>query len=105
MILGALKVFLATTPVDGGSIIRVRTWVDKRVQNSLVVKVVAFLIAGISASQLAVDNEILTNKIRPKKPIVQPYDGPYNRTNAWLKLFTSASSASTGSCTPYRYDW
>ena len=48
---------------------------------------------------------ILSNKIRQKKPILQPFDGPYNRTNAWLKQFYSASSTAVNECRGYKNDW
>ena len=31
--------------------------------------------------------KILDEKIRLRKPLLQPFDGPYNRTNSWLKQF------------------
>eukprot|EP01038_Epipyxis_sp_PR26KG_P014942 gene14942-20100_t len=102
--IGAFKVFVTTTPVDGGSIMRVRTWVDKRVDNSFVLRILTWFLAGISASQLWVDIVIMNNKIRLKKPVLQPFDGPYNRTNAWLKQFYSASSSILAQ-QGYRNDW
>jgi hypothetical protein len=91
--LGAFKVFVTTTPTEGGSIMRARTWVDHRVRSSYFKRCIAWLLTGISASQLASDIIIMENKIRQRKPILQPFDGPYNRTNAWLKMFYSADSA------------
>eukprot|EP00428_Durinskia_dybowskii_P063892 CAMPEP_0170379668 /NCGR_PEP_ID=MMETSP0117_2-20130122/13461_1 /TAXON_ID=400756 /ORGANISM="Durinskia baltica, Strain CSIRO CS-38" /LENGTH=435 /DNA_ID=CAMNT_0010635113 /DNA_START=57 /DNA_END=1364 /DNA_ORIENTATION=- len=105
--IGAIKIFLSMTPVDNGTSLRVRTWMDKRVQNSLLLRGIAFMLTGISASQLNADVDILENKIRLRKPLVQPYDGPYSRTNAWLKQFYSESSATHGhiSCDAYKNDW
>lgn len=95
------------TPVDNGTSLRVRTWMDQRVARSWLLQFIAFLLTGISASQLNADVDILENKIRLRKPLVQPFDGPYSRTNAWLKLFLSESSAPTGhiGCDAYKNDW
>jgi hypothetical protein len=83
---------------------RARTWIDKRTKKSLYIRFIAWILQGVSASQLSSDFEIMKNKIRLKKPIIQPYDGPYNRTNTWLKQFYSESSFSIGDgC--YRNDW
>ncbi len=84
---------------------RVRTWMDSRVRNSYWKRCITWVLTGISASQLQADIVILENKIRQKKPILQPFDGPYNRTNAWLKMFYSAGSAATGDCNAYKNDW
>jgi hypothetical protein len=102
---GALKAFVTTTPTEGGSIMRVRTWVDGRVASSFWMPWLAWVLTGISASQLQADIMILCNKIRQKKPILQPFDGPYNRTNAWLKQFYSASSTAVNECRGYKNDW
>jgi hypothetical protein len=88
--LGAFKVFVATTPCDGGSVMRVRTWCNSA---SPFTRAVAWLLSGLSASQLYSDIAIMENKIRLNKPQVQPFDGPYNRTSAWLKQFYSEGSA------------
>ena len=102
--IGAFKVFVTTTPTEGGSIMRARTWINKATKNSLYVKSIAWILEGISASQLASDIEILCNKIRLKKPLIVPDDGPYNRTNAWLRSFYSEKSTEVGhSC--YKNDW
>ena len=34
-------------------------------------------------------SKILEEKIRLRKPLLQPFDGPYNRTNNWLRQFYS----------------
>ena len=83
---------------------RVRTWVDQRVNNNILLKWLAWFFSGISASQLWADIVVMNNKIRMKKPVLQPFDGPYNRTNAWLKQFYSESSSSV-SQQGYRNDW
>ncbi len=83
---------------------RVRTWVDGRVRYSFWKPYVAWLLTGISASQLMSDIDIMCNKIRLKKPILQKGDGPYNRTNGWLHQFYSEHSADVGSC-GYKNDW
>lgn len=104
--IGTLKVFVTTTPCEGGSIMRARTWVDSRVHTSFLKKCIAWILTGVSASQLASDVEILVNKIRMRKPILQPFDGPYNRTNAWLKIFYSDdASSSEGPDCGYVNDW
>jgi hypothetical protein len=106
--IGIFKVFVTTTPTDGGSIMRVRTWIDGRTNNNYLYKCIAWLLSGISASQMITDIDIMENKIRLKKPLLQPFDGPYNRTNAWLKLFYSESSNNfntAGKCEAYKNDW
>ena len=82
---------------------RVRTWADTRVHGNPLIKAICWLLTGISASQLHNDMEILENKIRLKKPLLQPFDGPYNRVNAWLKQFYSEGSAQVGAC--FKNDW
>jgi nitrite reductase/ring-hydroxylating ferredoxin subunit len=102
--IGTFKVFVNTTPCDGGSIMKVRTWIDKRTQDSLFKRGIAWLLAGLSASQLAADITILTNKVRPKRPMIVPDDGPFNRTTAWLKMFYSESSGQVGEG-GFKNDW
>lgn len=102
---GIIKAFVTTTPMDGGSVMRVRTWVDGRVANNIFVKTLAWWLTGISASQLNADLEILENKIRLRKPLIQPFDGPYNRVNAWLKQFYSEGSMNAKLCDAYKNDW
>ena len=99
--LANLTVFVTTTPVEGGSLMRVRTFLDN---SSWIAWMVGWLVMGVSASQLAADIEIMTNKIRLRKPFVQPNDGPYMRTNRWLKMFFSASSNTVGK-EAYAADW
>lgn len=73
-------------------------------RNSYLLRGLAWLLTGISASQLQLDVDILNNKIRLKKPLIQPFDGPYNRVNAWLKQFYSEGSVNVGKgC--YKNDW
>lgn len=95
------------TPVDNGTSLRVRTWMDPRVAGSLLLQGVAFLLAGISASQLNADVDILENKIRLRKPLTVPFDGPFSRTSAWLKQFYSDGSPKVGhiGCDAYKNDW
>jgi len=62
------------------------------------------VLTGIAASQLASDLQILTNKIRLKKPMTQAADGPYGRVNAWLKTFFTENSGPVG-CKGYKNDW
>lgn len=102
--IGCFKAFVTTTPVEGGSIMRVRTWIDYRTRVSLFKRIIAWVLVGISSSQLASDIDILVNKIRNKKPILVPFDGPYNRTNVWLKQFYSVSSSSVGK-EGYKNEW
>mmetsp|Transcript_26227 Transcript_26227/g.38867 ORF Transcript_26227/g.38867 Transcript_26227/m.38867 type:complete len:440 (+) Transcript_26227:92-1411(+) len=102
--IGAFKVFVNTTPVEGGCVMRVRTWVDKRVRQSLFKQFIAWLLVGVSSSQLASDIDILENKIRNRRPILVPFDGPYNRTSSWLRQFYSKSSADVGQ-NAYNNDW
>lgn len=103
--IGIIKVFVSTTPVEGGSIMRVRTWVDGRVKRSYFIQWIAWFLSGISASQLMADVIIMCNKIRLKKPILQPFDGPYNRVSAWIKQFYSEGSSKIGPEVPYKNDW
>lgn len=105
--IGAMKVFVSTTPVEGGSIMRMRTFIDASTRHNPFVRFIAWILAGVSASQLDADISIMTNKIRPKKPILQPFDGPFNKTNTWLKLFYSESSEKINECSAkaYENDW
>jgi hypothetical protein len=102
---GTLKAFVTTTPTDGGSIFRMRTWIDGRSNNNFFIKTLAWFMAGIAASQLKADADILEYKIRLRKPFVQPFDGPYNRINAWLKTFYSEGSDNAARCDSYKNDW
>lgn len=115
---GTLKVFVATTPTEGHtSIMRVRTFIDSA--NPLVWGL-GWLVAGVSASQLAADINIMEHKgtrlycvpdgpsaptrmclflgftVRLKKPLKQLNDGPASRVSGWLRQFYSASSESVG---------
>lgn len=62
-----------------------------------------WVLTGLSASQLGSDIEILENKVRLNKPMIQPFDGPFMRTNAWLKQFYSENSK--GVQDRYKLDW
>ncbi len=104
-IVGTLRIFLTVTPTDGGSALRMRTWIDGRTASSLFVKTIAWILTGISASQLNADVAIIENKIRLRKPMIQPYDGPYNRVNAWLKQFYSEGTTDIFDCKTYKNDW
>lgn len=103
--IGAFKVFVSTTPTEGGSVMKVRTMVDGRVWASTWVRMVAWVLQGISASQLNSDIDIMCNKIRMKKPILQPFDGPYNRTNRWTRTFYSEGTTKVNACDAYKNDW
>ena len=94
--IGALKAFVTYTPVEGGCIMRVRTWIDERTSRSWFKRFVAWLLVGISTSNLANDLTVLERKARYKKPLVQPFDGPFNRVNAWMKQFVSPSTQNVG---------
>lgn len=102
---------------------RVRTYIDFTTRFNPLKRFIAWILVGISASQLgkppassclsphpftfsASDISILENKIRLKKPLVVPFDGPYNRTNAWLKQFYSQKSLAVGETQgAYQNDW
>lgn len=101
-----MKVFLSFLPVEGGTNVRIRTWMDDRVRRSWWKQGIAWILAGIAASQLQYDVKILKNRIRPRKPILQPTDGPFNRVNTWLKQFLSESSQAVSfpDC-GYSNDW
>lgn len=101
--IGNMKVFVSTTPCEGGSIMNVRTYVDKWIRWNPVSRGIAWMLAGISAAQLMADIVIMTNRIRMKKPLLVATDGPYNRSNAWARTFYSESSEKVG--TFYRNDW
>jgi cholesterol 7-dehydrogenase len=103
--IGAFKVFVSTTPTEGGSMMKVRTMVDRRVWASIWVRMIAWVLQGISASQLNSDIDIMCNKIRMKKPILVPFDGPYNRTNRWSRQFYSEGTTKVNSCDAYKNDW
>ena len=103
--LGSFKVFVLTTPTEGGSIMRARTFIDHRTHTSYFKTFLAWILSGISASQLQSDADILSNKIRLKKPTIQRYDGPYMRINSWLKQFYSEGSAKVGTRPYGSMDW
>lgn len=104
--IGAFKAFVTTTPVEGGSIMRVRTFVDFRVRYNPFKRLIAWFLSGISASQLIADIDILVNKIRLERPLLQPFDGPYNRVKNWLKQFYSdGSEAANSTLAKYKNDW
>jgi hypothetical protein len=94
--IGSLKAFVSYTPVEGGVLMRVRTFIDKRTSKSIFRRFVAWLLVGISTSNLASDLVILERKCRYRKPILQPFDGPSNRVNAWMKQFISPGTESVG---------
>jgi hypothetical protein len=71
----------------------VRTWCSNP---SWAARAIAWLIVGVSASQLAQDIDIMENRIRLKKPCLVKGDGPSPRVNAWLKQFYSQGSAAVG---------
>ena len=102
--IGTFKVCVFTTPVEGGSVMRVRTFIDKRTWRNPLVYAICWVLSGISASQLQSDIDILTNKIRLRKPMTQRYDGPWGRVNGWLKQFYSEGSDSVGQAS-YCPDW
>ena len=50
--------------------------------------------------------DILVNKIRLERPLLQPFDGPYNRVKNWLKQFYSdGSEAANSTLAKYKNDW
>lgn len=105
--IGIVKVFVSNLPVETGSIMRVRTWVDGRVKHSFIKQCIAWVLTGIGASQLMCDIQILNNKIRLRKPTIQPTDGPYNRMTAWLKNFMSEGTPKNcpSLLEAYKNDW
>lgn len=82
---------------------RVKTYITHETNSSLFARSLAWLLTGISASQLASDIKILENKIKLRKPILQPFDGPYNRVNTWLKQFYDENSYENQD--KYKNDW
>ena len=84
---------------------RVRTWIDGRANNNIFIKTLAWFLTGISASQLNADVNVLENKIRLRRPMIQPFDGPYNRAQAWMKRFYSEGTEAAGKCDAYKNDW
>eukprot|EP00927_Polykrikos_kofoidii_P049440 TRINITY_DN43490_c0_g1_i1.p1 TRINITY_DN43490_c0_g1~~TRINITY_DN43490_c0_g1_i1.p1 ORF type:complete len:460 (+),score=48.71 TRINITY_DN43490_c0_g1_i1:137-1381(+) len=91
--IGTVSTFVTTTPCEGGSLMKVRTYCSSR---SWLKRFIAWLVSGVGASQLALDISIFENKIRLKKPNLVKNDGPFHRVNAWLKQFYSPSSALVG---------
>lgn len=91
-------------PVEGGVILRARNWVDRRTIVNPFVRMISYILQGISASQLWSDIVIMDNKIRLTKPTLQPGDGPWRVSNTWRSIFYSESSehAEKG-C--YKNDW
>lgn len=97
--------FISVTPVEYGSVMKVRTFIDGHTRNNPLVRFISWMLQGISASQLEADLVILRNKIRMKRPILQPFDGPYNRVNSWMKQFYSPGFEVQKDLTPYKNDW
>jgi len=102
-VLGAFQVIFTMLPVDGGIILRARTWIDRRTQLNPFIYAISYLLQGISASQLWNDVVIMDNKIRLTKPTLQPGDGPWRVTNTWRQIFLSNSSGKAELC--YKNDW
>lgn len=98
----AIKILVTTTPVQGGSVMRVRAWFNR--QNPLW-RLLAWLVTGVSASQLAADIDIMQGRLRPKRPMVTKKCGPYQSTSRWLKQFYSKSSASISTDGTFPADW
>jgi hypothetical protein len=101
---GAFKVFVATTPCEGGSRMLVRTWIDNRTRSSFWKTCIAWVLTGISASQLYSDIDIMCNKIRLKKPLLVKNDGPFHKVNNWINQFYSENSSKVTTA-PYNKDW
>jgi phenylpropionate dioxygenase-like ring-hydroxylating dioxygenase large terminal subunit len=92
--IGILKIFVCTTPMEGhSSIMRVQSFVNSR---SPIIQAIGWIVAGVSASQLAADIDIMCNKVRLRKPMKQLFDGPQTRVMGWMKQFYSESSANVG---------
>lgn len=67
--------------------------------DSWLVRAVGWLVTGVAVSQLAADIEIMSHRIRLRKPMRQPRDGPpgsAGRLAAWLAQFYSAGSDRVG---------
>jgi len=106
---GHLKVVVCTTPLEGhSSVMRVNTWVEDGGGSwfaRFLVRGVAWVVAGVTASQLAADVSILSNRARLKKPLRQFHDGPgQGKAAQWLKQFYSENSADVGK-DPFCVDW
>jgi len=92
--IGTVKVIVSTTPDnEGGSFMNARTWVDPGIAWNPVKRWITWVFTGISVSQLMSDLVILVNKIRFKKPLLVANDGPFMRSNKWLRQFYSESSS------------
>ncbi len=102
--IGEFKAFVSFTPCAGGCVMRVRTWIDQRTNNSFFKKWIAWLLVGIATSNLANDLLIVEKKLRLNKPLLQPFDGPYNRVHAWMKQFYSENSQKVGT-EQFQIDW
>jgi hypothetical protein len=83
---------------------KVRTWIDGRCARSWWMPSLAWLLTGISASQLMSDIIIMCNKIRLKRPVLVKGDGPFSKTNNWLNQFYSEHSSTVSTCA-YKNDW
>lgn len=90
--IGTIKVFFSYTPVEGGTLMRVQTFLDGSARWNPFKQLLAWVLTGISVSQLEADTVILEKKIRLKKPILQAVDGPWGKGNHWIKQFFSESS-------------
>jgi hypothetical protein len=84
---GNLKVFLTFTPADDGILMSVSTWLDSSCRYSPFKRFIGWVLAGIAASQLELDIQILEKKIKLKKPYNQPKDGPVSKVKSWLNQF------------------
>ena len=67
--------------------------------DSWLVRAVGWLVAGVAVSQLAADIQIMSHRIRLRKPQRQARDGPPGsaaKLAAWLAQFYSAGSDKVG---------
>merc|ERR1712224_57261 len=81
--LGAFNALVTTTPVEGGSVMRVRTFVSA---TSWLGRLVAWLLIGVSAAHLQSDIDILVHRIRPHAPTyITKGCGPYALVMRWVK--------------------
>lgn len=67
--------------------------------DSWLVRAVGWLVTGVAVSQLAADIEIMSHRIRLRKPMRQPRDGPpgsAGKLAAWLAQFYSEGSDRVG---------
>ena len=82
---------------------RIQAWCDA---SNPLVRAIGWLVVGVAVSQLASDIEIMSHRVRLRKPLCQAGEGPAGagRFQPWLEQFYSSSSAAVGTGR-FAHDW